>query len=258
MRSLLALPMLAIAATASAQTGDFDWSKSVAPGTLVAIHNVTGDVRVEPGSGSRVQVTAVRRGRGRNADDLYVAVKEFPKRVVVCVLTRGTDESCDEDGAHMRSNRSSRGSDARMDVTVHLPASMRVSAHSVSGDVAVTGAEGDVTATSVSGDVRMDDLDASSVHAESVSGNVHVTIRALTGDGDLMFKSVSGDVAVTVPRTLDAEFSMSSVSGNLETDFPITIRGRMERRDVHARIGKGGRRLEVSTVSGDVRLNAAN
>ena len=50
---------------------------------------------------------------------------------------------------------------------------------------------------------------------------------------------------------------MSTVSGDLQTDFPITLNGRLARSAVHARIGKGGRTIDVSTVSGDVRLRGA-
>jgi DUF4097 and DUF4098 domain-containing protein YvlB len=133
---------------------------------------------------------------------------------------------------------------------------MLVSAHSVSGDVAVSGAEGEVRAGSVSGDVEMLHLRATGVKASSVSGDVLVGIDALAGDGSLTFTSVSGDVTVTLPSALDADITMRSVSGTLDTDFPITLNGRMDRHALEARIGKGGRPLEVRTVSGDVRLRA--
>jgi DUF4097 and DUF4098 domain-containing protein YvlB len=111
--------------------------------------------------------------------------------------------------------------------------------------------------SSVSGDLRLTNLRATSVRASSVSGDVEVGITQLSGDGALEFRSVSGDVTVTVPSTLDADFQMSSVSGDLDTDFPLTLNGRMGRRRIEARIGKGGRDFSVSTVSGDVRLRAA-
>ncbi|MGH7669091.1 MAG: DUF4097 family beta strand repeat-containing protein, partial [Gemmatimonadaceae bacterium] len=88
------------------------------------------------------------------------------------------------------------------------------------------------------------------------SGDVHAAIRRLSGDGPLTFRSVSGDVTVAVPTGLDADFSMSTVSGDLDTDFPLTLNGRMGRRNINARIGKGGREFSVSTVSGDIRLRA--
>lgn len=253
MRLLTGFSALALAAaTAGAQRSDFQWSKAEAAGTIVAVHNINGDVTVLPASGSTVEVTAVRHGD----DDVYTAVHESAGRVDVCVLWKDSDESCDEDGAHMHRSGRRHDRESSMDVTVKLPASMLVHAGSVSGDVRVDGAHGDVRASSVSGDVHLDHLDATSVKATSVSGDVQVGIARLSGDGPLNFRSVSGDVTVAVPAGFDADFRMSTVSGDLDTDFPLTLNGRMGRRNIEGRIGKGGRELSVSTVSGDVRLRA--
>lgn len=254
MRTLLGLSLVALtAAAAGAQRPDFQWSKTESPGTVVAIYNINGDVTVLPASGNTVKVTADRHG---SSDRVYTTVREFSGRVVVCVLWRDTDESCDENGAHMHSH-DRWGTHGSMDVTVELPATMPADARSVSGDVRISGAHGAVRAASVSGDLTLRGLYATSVHASSVSGDVDVGVAQLSGDGPLTFRSVSGDVTVTVPQGLNADFSMSTVSGDLNTDFPLTLSGRLGRRSIHARIGNGGRDLSISTVSGDVRLRAA-
>ncbi|MDE3129199.1 MAG: DUF4097 family beta strand repeat protein [Gemmatimonadota bacterium] len=253
MRTLIALSMLSLAAApALAQGGDFHWAKAQPAGTLVSAYDINGDISVVPGTGSTVEVTGRRHGSDA---DVYAVVKEYDKHVVVCVLYRDTDESCDEDGAHMHSNDRHWGRDASIDLTVKVPASMTADARSVSGDVRIDGAHGDVHAASVSGDLTLRNLSATSVRATTVSGDVDAAVSALSGDGELVFRSVSGDVTVAMPAGLDADFSMSTVSGDLDTDFPLTLSGRMGRRRIEARIGKGGRRFSVSTVSGDVRLH---
>jgi DUF4097 and DUF4098 domain-containing protein YvlB len=72
----------------------------------------------------------------------------------------------------------------------------------------------------------------------------------------LRFSSVSGDLTVSLPRDLGADVEMSTVSGDLSSDLPMTLGGRFGRRRMEARIGGGGRRLELSTVSGSVRIRA--
>lgn len=254
MRTLFALSLVAVTtAVAAAQGSDFQWSKAEAAGTIVSVHNINGDITMLAGTGSTVEVTAVRHGSDAG---VYAVVQEYSGRVVVCVLWHDTDESCDQDGATMHMHDRNSNDRGSMDVTVKLPASMVAEAGSVSGDVHIEGAHGDVRATSVSGDVHLRDLYATSVRATSVSGDVEVGIAQLSGDGPLTFKSVSGDVTVAVPTGLDADFSMSTVSGDLDTDFPLTLNGRTGRRSIHATIGKGGREFSVSTVSGDVRLRA--
>jgi DUF4097 and DUF4098 domain-containing protein YvlB len=128
----------------------------------------------------------------------------------------------------------------------------------VSGDVEVNGAGDEVRARSVSGNVRLERVRAPAVSASSVSGDVEAQIDALTGAGDLRFTSVSGNVSLQLPRSLDADVTLKTVSGELDSDFPLVIRGgsRMARRTITGTIGRGGRELQLTTVSGNVRLRA--
>jgi DUF4097 and DUF4098 domain-containing protein YvlB len=254
------LAVLAVPAAAQTRTADFNWNKALAAGATVSIHNINGDIKVVPSTSGRVEVLGFKRGSGRAVDNMKVDVVESGRGVNICVIRTDIDSYCDEEGMHQNDRRSrwSRDDDwgnGRINLEVAVPANLTVRPSSVSGNVDVNGANGDISASSVSGDVTLEHLRASSVRANSVSGNVTVRIDQLTGNGDFSFHSVSGDVVLEVPRDFGAELSMSTVSGDIDSDFPITLgNGRMNRRSLNARIGAGGRRLDVSTVSGDLKL----
>jgi len=255
---LLPLGLIAlISLPAAAQnSGDFRWEKAVAAGNEVSIHNINGDIKVTPSTNGRVSVIGIKRGNSRYYDRIKAEVQETSHGISVCVIQDDTDSYCDDRGIHSHGDHD--WDRVSMDLEVAVPANLTVSAGSVSGSVDINGANGDVDARSVSGDVRLTHLRASSVSAHTVSGSVDVRVDAFTGRGDLSFKSVSGDVTLEVPRGFDADVSMSTVSGDMNSDFPITLgNGRMSRRRIEARIGNGGRRLDVSTVSGSLRLRMA-
>jgi len=248
--------LLAGVSPLAAQQPDFKWEKAIAPDKVVSLHNLSGNITVSPSTSGKVEITGIRRG-GRDSADVTIEVYESDRGITACSMYRRMDMECNDNGFSAHSNRGSRGrdyDDGRIDMEVKLPKGMRVSASSVSGDVRITGAEGSVRGGSVSGDVRLDALRATSVHASSVSGDVTVAIASLAGDGPLNFSSVSGNVTAELPKGLDADVSMRSVSGTLDSDFPLTLNGRVSRNTIQARIGKGGRELEVHTVSGDVHL----
>jgi DUF4097 and DUF4098 domain-containing protein YvlB len=69
---------------------------------------------------------------------------------------------------------------------------------------------------------------------------------------------VSGDLTLFVPKNFNADLSMSTVSGDVNSDFALTVgnMNRVRRGSVEARIGNGGRRLDVHTVSGSLRLRS--
>lgn len=254
MRYQIAAFALVVAATPAAaqRTADFHWDKALPSGSTVSVHDINGDISVKPSTSGKVEVL----GYGHGGKSVHAEVHETAHGVVICVVPNDSDSTCDERGLNSHGHWRGDWDRDQMDLEIAIPANTPVTASSVSGDVAVTGAQGEVSANSVSGDVKLDRISGGSVSAHSVSGDVDVSVDALSGSGDLSFKSVSGDITLEFPKTLDADLSMSTVSGEMNSDYPLTLNGRMSRRRMEARIGKGGRDLEISTVSGDVRLRA--
>lgn len=258
-RRFATLALVAAALPLGAQRrADFQWANALAAGSTVAVRNISGDVKVVPSTSGRVEVLGFKHGSGRQLDEIRANVEQTSRGIIVCVLYADGD-ACDNAGHSDRRGRWNRNDgNAAIDFEVSVPANLIVDAGSVSGDVEISGAHGDVTASTVSGNVMLDHLHASSVNANSVSGDVEVHVDELTGKGDFNFHSVSGNVTLQVPSSFGADLSMTTVSGDINSDFPITLgNGRMSRRSMNARIGAGGRRLDVSTVSGDLRLKAA-
>jgi hypothetical protein len=256
----LALPLLLFMpqlARSQSRDGDFRWERRLGSGQVVHARNINGDISVTPSSSGRVEIVGVRRGSGRSADRLNALVTETSDGVIVCIVRVDADDECDGNGYHHRSHDDDDNDWGRasMNLEIRLPSNVEIDASSVSGNVDVVGAQGHVRAGSVSGDVRLDGLRATSVEARTVSGEITAAVETLTGSGSLSFKSVSGDVKLDLPRNLDADLSMSSVSGQLDSEFQMTLGGgRTSRRRIEARIGRGGRELSLTTVSGDVRL----
>lgn len=223
-------------------------------GQRVHARNINGDITVSPSSSGRVEIVGIRHGSGRAADRLTANVQETDDGIIVCVVRADSDDECDGNGYHRHGDDDDDWGHASMNLDIRVPSSVGIDASSVSGNVQIDGAQGDIHAGSVSGDIRLDRLRASSVEARTVSGEITTSIESLSGSGPLSFKTVSGDVKLELPRNFDADLSMSTVSGQLDSDFQMTLGGRMNRRRIEARIGRGGRELDIATVSGDVRL----
>ena len=257
-----ALLVAAIAVPLQAQRADFTWSKALAAGGTVSIHNINGNIKVIPSTSGKVEVLGYKHGSSSATDHLKVEVNESSRGVNVCVVMDDSDSGCDDNGYHSSSrngwfgNRHSRDwDDAEMRLEVAVPANLTVRPSTVSGDISVDGAHGDISASSVSGDIEIEHVHATSLKLSTVSGDIDARVDEITGNGDFSFHSVSGDLTLTVPRAFSADLSMTTVSGDIDSDFPITLgNGRMSRRSMNARIGSGGRRLDVSTVSGDLKL----
>lgn len=250
----LTLTCAPLAAKAQNRDRDFQWDRRLATGQRVHARNINGDITVTPSTSGRVEIVGVRRGSSRSADRLNVQVTDASDGITVCVVRVDADDECDGNGYHHHGNDDDDWGRASMNLEIKLPAGIEIDASSVSGNVDLIGAQGEVRAGSVSGDIRLERLRATSIEARTVSGEITASVESLTGNGPLSFKSVSGNVKLDLPRSLDADIAMSSVSGQLDSDFEMTLGGRSSRRRIEARIGRGGRELDLTTVSGDVRL----
>jgi len=132
----------------------------------------------------------------------------------------------------------------------------RLEVTSTSGDVTVHNARADVAAHSVSGDVLLDRVEGQDVSAETVSGEVGFSGPIRQG-GRYRFQSHSGDVTIRPDGALNATISVSTFSGDLESDFPVTLtpgQGRFRPREFEFTVGSGNARLTLASFSGTIYL----
>ena len=139
-----------------------------------------------------------------------------------------------------------------------------------SGNVNISSIKGDVRANAVSGVIRVANPGAR-VEANNTSGEVEiqgasndvkahaisglVSVQGNPGAGcywDL--KTVSGGVQVRVPAAANLHFSAEAASGEIRTDIPIVVE-EQGKHSLRAHMGSGGGRVDVHTVSGEIRVS---
>jgi hypothetical protein len=218
---------------------------------------LNGSNNVVPATGDKAEVTAVKRWRRGDPADVKIEATKVGngQDVLVCAVWSERTE-CDEDGYETRNDRRWRDDDNRNDVsvefTVRLPAGVRLITSTVNGALDIDGATSSVEASTVNGEIRASST-GGPVSASTVNGSVEVRMREM-GTEPLEFSTVNGSVTVYVPDNINAELDMRTVNGRVSSDFPLTISGRINPRHLRATLGKGGQRLEFSTVNGSVEL----
>jgi DUF4097 and DUF4098 domain-containing protein YvlB len=65
---------------------------------------------------------------------------------------------------------------------------------------------------------------------------------------------VNGPVHVELPADASAEVTASTINGDIDSDFPLTVSGRHGPRHARGTLGSGGRRLSLNTVNGEIEL----
>lgn len=240
-------------------SGDpFHWSGDVQAGRWVYVRNLNGPVRVEPGSASTVEVSAVKRWRHGDPKDVKITVTQASAGngdIIVCALWNDSS-SCDESGYHTHAKGwFNRNNDTSVEFTIRLPAGVKVNASTVNGALEIDGATAEVVAHTVNGGIEARST-GGAVSAKTTNGSITVRAGKLDG-GSTEFSTVNGSVTVELPAGLNADVDMRTVNGRLSSDFPLTVEGDFSPRRLRARLGTGGPTLRFSTVNGSIRLRKA-
>jgi lia operon protein LiaG len=140
-----------------------------------------------------------------------------------------------------------------------------------SGGVAVSNVRGEtVSIDTGSGEVTVSDLRTSQLSIETGSGDIQVTaliapqVSLETGSGavtadvggevwNVDVETGSGDITLKLPPTLGAEVDIETSSGEIETDFEVSVT-RHARDHMTGRIGDGRGKIAIETGSGGIKL----
>jgi len=259
-RAALAAILLAAVVPAALSAQDRQSEKTwtlneqVPAGKWLRVRNVNGEVHVRASTTDRVEIVATKSWRRGDPKMVRIESRKAPDGSILVCAFWTENATCTESGYRSNSEgRNNRDNDVAVDFEVRLPKGVNLGAWSVNGEVSVDGATGEVEAGSVNGSV-----DATStggpVQASSVNGSVHARMGRVPGDQDLDFSSVNGSVIAEFGEDIDANVELSTVNGRFQTDWPVTITGRVDPRHLRATLGKGGRRVRLSTVNGNVEL----
>jgi DUF4097 and DUF4098 domain-containing protein YvlB len=144
---------------------------------------------------------------------------------------------------------------------------------SASGSVTVTGTRGDVIVDALAGTIRIS-RPGGRVEADTASGEVDVEgassdVKAHAASGRVSvkgnpgadsyweLKTMSGAVQLGVPASANLHLSAEATSGEIRTDIPIVIE-EQGKHSLRAHMGSGGGRVDVHTVSGEIRVTGTN
>ncbi|HEX6630678.1 MAG TPA: DUF4097 family beta strand repeat-containing protein [Gemmatimonadaceae bacterium] len=141
-----------------------------------------------------------------------------------------------------------------------------VTTEAIDGDLAVSTAGGAVTARDVTGDVRVKtvggaidlrDVDSRSVSAQSTGGSVTFE-GSLAEGGRYELGSHAGTVRLLLPEDASVELTVETFTGEVATDFPVTLAGGARRgarpRTLGFTLGDGAARVSIQTFSGGIVL----
>lgn len=128
----------------------------------------------------------------------------------------------------------------------------RVRITTVDGKIELRHAQVELKASAVDGDITLDGIESTDAEVNTVDGAIRYE-GAIRRGGRYTLSSHDGDVTV-IAATIDADVTVSTFSGDFESDYPVTLSGTQNRGRMNFTLGSGGARLDLESFDGTVAL----
>lgn len=239
----------------SGSTESFTWSGQIAAGGTIEIKNTNGDVHARPGADSTVRVRALKEGKHDDPASVRIEVLETAQGVTICAVYPDVPgRPANECLPGLAGELSSEGNDVSVTFDIDVPAGRAFVGGTIGGSVEARDLSGYVNAHTIGGDI---DVSTSGLaEAITINGDITASIGRVDWDRDLAFRAVAGDVTVRVPAHTNADVLGSTGNGSISTGFSLSITRVGAWQQLRGRLGNGGRRLSITTTSGDIALFA--
>lgn len=250
MRALLTLSLIALTLGPACHLGFEDRSVSESEEHTVAL-NPQGRLKVENPRGL-IRVETWDRPEVRIEADKYAGTQEALKDVRVEIIGEG-------DRVEMRTHLPDRfglwgGSSGSVDYRISVPATVRLEAATVNGQVEVEGVSGDIEVSSVNGRVTATDVHGE-VRASTINGRVEVSHSTLPESAHHEYSCVNGTPRVYLPETAAGRFRLEWVNGSVDSEFPMELgRGWPGPKEIETQLGEGGSHFKFATVNGTIKI----
>jgi hypothetical protein len=193
----------------------------LSPGARVELSNINGSIDVDTVEGTAAELRITSYSRDANPRKLNVA--QTASSLVVGGDARRTG------GGGMNFD------DTSYRVALKLPRRVELTVNGASGSVRVAQATG-------------------SAEVSRVSGSVTLKLAKL-GAGGVRVETVSGKVSLQFMEDVNADLQTTGIKGKVYVELSnVSVQGEMNRADFRARVGTGGVPINISDVTGSVRL----
>jgi hypothetical protein len=238
---------------------------------VLEVRTIFGAIAVEAYDGKDVELTVRKTIRAKNPEQLAAAQRDVKLELADSAGTVSAigryiyGHSCGVDPGPY--DRKWPQYAVVFDFTIRVPRDTQLVLCAVNESVVtVKGTRADFDISNVNGRIDLTEI-AGSGEVVTVNGGIKASFVAAPRSNS-RFRTVNGDLVLTMPTTFAADLDMKTFNGGLFTDFEVTPRpikmSLPERKDgklvyetnpyATVRIGNGGPVITLDTLNGDVRV----
>jgi Putative adhesin len=129
----------------------------------------------------------------------------------------------------------------------------RIKVNSVNEDLEVSNSAGEILAETVNGEIVLDRVDAPTVDASTINGDISYDGPIKNG-GRYSLATHNGDIMVTVAEASSASVAVSTFNGEFESEFAVPLSGTRKGKGFSFTLGAGSAQVNLESFQGTIRL----
>ncbi len=213
------------------------------------VRAVEGNITVQAYDGPDVEMTIEKSFTAPNEEEMRAAHRDVVldtadnDATVRAVVRYPNLQTCGGSNGYT----SRPGYHVRYDFTIRVPRAVRLQLCTINnGTVLVSGTSGDFDISNVNGRIAISDVTGSG-NAVSVNGAVVASLNSAP-QRESTFRTINGDVTLTLPQVLSSDLHMKTLNGHVFNDFasapnaPTPV------------VARQAAQLTLETLDGDVRV----
>lgn len=230
------------------ETAEWRHSHQLSPGGRVEISNINGKISVEPSTGNRVEVVAVKSARAATPD----AAKSMLERIQINVETSKEDLRIATKVPRASGWFEMGGTQVKY--AVRVPNGATVKFTTVNGGVEVTGLTGTITAEATNGAVVARQV-SGTIEASTTNGGVDVELTRV-GEGGARLECTNGGLKLRLPSDAKATISASITNGGIDHSGLTLDTTEASRRRLEGRMNGGGAPIRLEGTNGGIVITS--
>jgi DUF4097 and DUF4098 domain-containing protein YvlB len=219
----------------------------------VTLKNISGAVRITAWDRAEVRVDAVKRATTRERlDEAKIVVDASADSVNIETRYPQNEQRFNSD------DKRGHRSHASVDYVLSVPRNARLeSIELISGKLDIENVTGGVKASCISGRFTARNL-SGDARLSNVSGSLEATFDRLDDASNVTLSNVSGQLVVVIPSDTNGTIKANTLSGHIDNNFGLPVRrGEYVGNDLSGQLGRGGARLRLNNVSGQIKIQRA-
>jgi hypothetical protein len=234
---------------------DFRWQGHLKAGQTLEVINQNGQVEATSAAGDEARTEGTWSGDAER--ELFIEVVEYSDGVTICAV-HAKDKApgrCHRGGVSSESESWSwswHGNRGKINFDVQVPRGVNFHGMTTNGSVVGRNLASVVEAATTNGNVEVSTSEW--VSASTTNGGIKVSMGSAKWTGELKVSTTNGSVEVTMPGSAEFRVNAATTNGGIQTDFPVTVQGSFNSKELSGTVGGGGRELKVATTNGRIRL----